>query len=452
MPNERDIDQAPPADIESEMTVIGSVLIKPDVLDALGFLREEDFHGAGHGIIYRRLCEMHAHGEPIEARSVLARLRAAGELEGIGGPAHLYECLQAAPHAHNAAYHARRIVRAAQHRGLIGVSLDMLRDAQQGYEDPRAIIERAERVIGEMEVGRNTDGPVPISEVVTDVLAMVERMQDRAYHLGVPTGLRTFDEEIGGLFNSELTILAARTSAGKTALACQIACEVAASGRLVYYASLEMPASTLVLRQACAISGVSLHRLRSRRMTDEECAALIRGLGQVAGGKLVLHDRPRMGVADVARSSRRLGKDALALIVVDYLQLLYVPPSKAQRYEKVGQLMHDLKALAGECGAPVLVLCQLSRAAEEEAEPELRHLRESGDIEQDADMVLMIHRPRKGLTEVDQRGKPVPGGLYWDADLLLRKNRNGPTGRFRLSWDPGRTLVNCWGDTAIRSF
>ena len=242
----------------------------------------------------------------------------------------------------------------------------------------------------------------------------------------MPTGLQAFDLHYGGLFRGELIILAARTAVGKTSLAAQIATYNALAGRLVYFASCEMSASELVLRAACGQAGVSLQAIRSGRATDAEHGRVEEALSELSAAALMIDDRPELSVASIRRETRRLARKGLALITVDYLQLLMPADRKLQRYEQIGQMTAGLKALARELDVPVLVLGQLSRAAEVADEPRLCHLRESGSIEQDADVVLLLHRPEDAL-EAD--------GDRWDADLIIAKNRNGPSGRVKLDWD-----------------
>jgi replicative DNA helicase len=244
-------------------------------------------------------------------------------------------------------------------------------------------------------------------------------------------GLETFDDAVGGIFAGELVVLAARPSIGKTALAIQVSRHVASKGRLVYFASLEMDSTQFALRLVCASAGVPMASVRAGELGDGDVRAVGEAARSFGDVRIVIHDQPGLCVHEIRRACRRLAPKGLGLIVVDYLQRVTPEDRRADRHLQIGQITWALKALALELKVPVLVLSQLGRAAEERnrktgmvIEPRLSHLKESGDIEQDADMVLLLHR--------QQRAK--------EAELILAKNRQGEQGKFHLTFDAARTL------------
>jgi replicative DNA helicase len=245
------------------------------------------------------------------------------------------------------------------------------------------------------------------------------------------TGLSKLDESTGGLFPGELVVLAARPSVGKTSLACQIAHHVA-TRRLVYFASLEMGDRELTTKLICSLGGVSSKRVRTGKLEQRDLQALIQGGNELSQAKLLIHDRASLSVQDIARACRNLAKQGLAFAVADYLGLIAVPDRRGKRYEQVGEIVKGLKAIARELRIPVLVLCQLNRATESTGKPQrprLHNLRESGDIEQTADVVLLLHRE-----EPDRPGERVTKTL-----LDVAKNRNSETGGLWLEWNAERT-------------
>ena len=271
-------------------------------------------------------------------------------------------------------------------------------------------------------------------------------MVERGCGAGLLIGIDQFDTEIGGLFPSELSILAARTSAGKTALAMQIAERIAASGRLVYLASLEMSPASLAMRSLCGMAGVDGLQLRTGRLNPDEAKRLAVAANQYAARALRIDRRPGLRVFDVFRTARRLMRDGLALVIVDYLQLLTPDNERDNRERQVAKMTFSLKAMARELKIPVLVLSQLNRQTEQQDRPGLVNLRESGAIEQDADMVLFIHRPRDGIVD---RVKNSVNKLEdirrpWPAELILEKNRSGPTATYKLDWDARYTRFTSW--------
>ena len=426
------LDRVPPCDPDAERWVIGSILLRPAVLDELRFLRAEDFYAAHHATMFATLVAMRDNGEPMEVELFTRRLQAAGQFEGVGGLAAIAEIAQGVPVSQHAAHYARIVARKAQYRRMIHTATDLLRDSYAETEPVEDILARAESALLEITTGRYQGAPVDLHEAVVEATIRMEELQDRTKDIGRMTGLLDFDELYGGLFPKELTILAARTGIGKTALATQIAMHNASKGRLVYFVSLEMSREELATRLLCRQAEVNSRDIRAGRLSAQDRAAIVEASQVVASAKLKIHDRPGMTMADIRREARRLAKKGLALVVVDYLQLVIPADRKVPREQQVAAMTRDLKQAAKELDVPILCLCQLNRQADGER-PRLAHLRESGAIEQDADMVVFLyqHKPSDGLRDDH------------NAVLEVAKHRAGEPKCLRLFWHGPTTSFSC---------
>jgi replicative DNA helicase len=437
------LDLLPPQNLEAERCVLGSILLDSRCLDDVAaIVRPEDFYAEANQRLYGHLLAMHDRGRPIDTVLLTSALRAAGDLEVVGGMAYLAEIGLAVPTAAHAAYYAKLVAEAAKLRSVIHAATEMLRNAYAPGATSDALVAEAEKVLGTIKTGLASNAPVSAQDAVIEAIEYLTAIHERGQHAGRTTGLTRFDADIGGLFGGELVILAARPGIGKTALATQTAYHLAQRGKAVYFASLEMSRVELMLRIACGLANVSNQAIRTGRVADDETTALSDAMREVATSRLWIHDSPQLSAADIRRASRRL--DGLAMIVVDYLQLVAPPDRRVQRYEQVGQTTRALKAMARELGVPVLVLCQLNREAEKLDRPTLSNLRESGSIEQDADVVTFLHRPPKPIEHDGQK---------WDAEWIVAKNRNGPSNRtYRLTWHPEQTRYECWAPDGYPEF
>lgn len=425
------LDRLPPSDTEAEKHILGSILLKPSVLDDIGGkLAPDDFYSDQYRTLYGHLRTMHDEDRRIDVSLLRARLQQAGDLEAIGGVATIAEVAATVPVASNAAHYAALVVRASQHRRLIAAATETLRDAYAAQEDPAEILNRAEAALIGIETGDGSGEPVTAWDATSDAMSRIDLIHKRGESAGVMTGLFEYDRNMGGLFAGEFIVLAARPGIGKSALALQIAHHVASRGKLVYFVSLEMATVELLTRLLCSLGGVSGRRVRTANLTDQDMAAIAEVAGEVALKTLVFHDRSNLGVYDIRRASRRL-KD-VALIVVDYVQLIRPENPRDPRQEQVAKMSRTLKALARDLNVPVLCVAQLNREADKDGRPRMRHLKESGALEQDADVVLLLHRPDvpAGESDLDEKYRPM---------LIIDKNRNGQTAAIRLEWIPHLT-------------
>jgi replicative DNA helicase len=433
------LDRLPPQNLDAERCVLGSILLLPTVLDELGaVVRPQDFYADANHKLFAHLQEMHDTGRRIDAALLKARLQDRGDWEAIGGAAYIAEVTTAVPTACHAVHYAAIVAKAARRRALIAVGTEILRDGYAATEEPEILVDRAESLLAAIPAGEPEGEPVDVSQAAYEALQRLDDARNRQHSAGLMLGLPDVDDEIGGLFPGELTILAARPGVGKTSFALQVAYYAAAAGRRVLFASLEMSRVELTTRMACAQGGVSSHRVRCGKITAAESTALANAMNAVAATAMTIYDRPGLTVAAIRRAARRQARRGLALIVVDYLQLLTPPDRRVQRHEQVGAITAALKSLARELDLPVLCLCQLNREAEKLDRPGLANLRESGSIEQDADVVMFLCRPEKGFTTGTDRG-PTDN---WDAELIVAKNRNGECGKFQLDWQADATSFN----------
>ena len=420
------LDRLPPADIAAELAVSGSILADPSVLDELDGLKPEHFYADAHRRLFAAYLELRDKRVGLDVVTLASHLKATGQLEAVGGMAALAEIAQAVPYAYHAAHYASQVRAAWARREVVQSCLDTLRDAWDPTIDVQTGVSALEARLTRIEFGESDDAPKPVSELIHKALERIDEICQTQRGCGVMTGFAEFDEKVGGLFPGQLHVLAARPSMGKTALATNIAEHVSGLGKPVYFASLEMSDLDLLFRMLCGRAGVQNHFVRSGRLEGDTAHRLGEAARHVGQLPVVIHDRPRLSVSDIRRATRRLVRDGLGLIIVDYLGKLTAENPRDDRYLQIGRMTSDLKALARELSVPVLLLCQLSRAAEN-VEPRLDHLRESGDIEQDADVVMLLYRKdRQAATVLD-----------------VAKNRNGDTGAFALHFDAARTRFSC---------
>jgi replicative DNA helicase len=396
------LDRQPPRSIEAERAVIGSLLLLPEACDEVALVvRPEDFYDGAHRSIFTHMLALHEGGRQIDPTLLSQLLRDAGQYESMGGAAFLLELSQEVATAAHAEHYARIVRDKAVLRSLIHASTDIIQEAYETGVNAREMLARAEERVFRILDSKGDTQVRPIRDVLHESLARIDaRMQHAHTYGGLETGFIDFDELTGGLHDSELVILAARPSMGKTALALNMAEHISIDehgpGKAVLLVSLEMSALELGDRLLCSRARVNSHRLRNGQLNAEE--------------------------------SRRLIQTAAD---VDYLQLIEPDNPRDPRQEQVARISRRLKGLARELSVPVLCLAQLNRQVEasRESRPQLSHLRESGAIEQDADVVAFVHREEFYQNNEEDRER-----LKGQADLLIRKQRNGPIGDIKLTW------------------
>lgn len=426
--------RVPPHSADAERAVLGSVLLDPRTLDDVAtILVADDFYVDAHRRIFHHMLEMHAANRTIDLMLLVEELRRHGEYEAVGGAAYLAEIAQAVAVASHAVYYAEIVRNHAVVRALIQAGTDIVRDAFDLTLEPRDIINRAEERIFAVRDRRSPNDVVPIGDVLFEAFQMIDRrMQGEA--TGVPTGFTDLDKLTGGLHDSELIILAARPSMGKTALATNIAEYVAVNaGLTTLFVSLEMSRLELMQRMLCSRGRINGHKFRSGFLSGEDREQLMRAAGELSRGRLFIDDSPSRTVTEIAAVARRLKRrEDLRLIVIDYLQLIEPDNPKDPRQEQVAKITRRLKTLARELKIPILCLAQLNRQTEvvKDNRPRLSHLRESGAIEQDADVVMFVHREEYYHPREEAQAR----GLCGLAEIIVAKQRNGPVGDVKLTW------------------
>ncbi|MBX7072857.1 MAG: replicative DNA helicase [Pirellulales bacterium] len=433
------LDRLPPHNLEAEKGVIGSLLIDPVLCDDVVMeVQSDDFYSDANRKLFEHVVAIHEQGKRVDALLLIDRLKQANELDYIGGMAYLYELTQV-PTAANAVYYARIVADKATLRSLIHASTEILREAYDPTDEPRNLLNRAEEKIFAIHDQKGGGEVKPMQDVLIEAFDHIDKRLEHGRATGVPSHYADLDEMTGGLHESELVILAARPSMGKTAFATNIAEHVALKEKKpVLFVSLEMARLELAQRMLCSHGRIDSRKFRSGFISAAERGQLVAASAELSEAPLYIDDSPSRNVTEIAATGRRLKRrNGLSLIVIDYLQLIEPDNQKDQRQEQVAKIARRLKGLARELKVPVLCLAQLNRQAEtsKENRPRLSHLRESGAIEQDADVVMFVHREEYYAT----RDELEPGGskehLKGLAEIIVAKQRNGPIGDVKLNWE-----------------
>lgn len=427
------VDRELPSSPEAERGVIGSILLLPSVLDdVMSVVRPEDFHSPANATLYNRLLAMHKASERIDPMLLVDQLKNNGEFTPIGGMPYLATVIESVVNATHATYYATIVSSKAQARNAIA-SLATAQDALYAGEKPTDVLAALEKKMATIEDSGVSSRAVTwhdATQVATDkIVASEER------GTGLATTLDGYDEKIGGVFGGELIVLAARPGCGKTSMAVQVATGAARQGVSVLIISLEMSATELVMRQIAGDAEVDSRDIRACAMTNEEKRRLLEMGYEQRDLPIRVLDLPRCSTADIRREAKLAKRihEGLGLVVVDYAGLVTPDDPKIKRNEQFGQITRDMKALARELDVPVLLLAQLSRKSEESksGRPMLSHLKDSGDLEQDADVVWFVHRP--------ELSRPDDPDLRGKVELIVAKNRNGPVTDIEMLFDAKRT-------------
>lgn len=431
--------RVPPQNIEAEKALLGSILIKSEAIHEIADLIDPSaFYVERHVLIYKAMRELASRGKPIDAISLSNKLREKEQLEKCGGASFLTELTQVVPSAANSQHYAEVVLKKFICRNLITAAE---RISEIGYEEEDEIeelIDKAEKLLFEVTTHDRTSKVTEIGDELEGAFERLEKLQSTGSDLrGIPTGFSSLDGKLSGLQPSDLVILAARPSMGKTSLALDIARQTALkhdTGVCIF--SLEMSSQQLVDRMLAAESRVDSWKLRTGKVrSDEDFSKLRDALGRLSDASIYIDDEPGATILKMRSTARKLKREGkLDLIIVDYLQLM-LPSGRAKNSDslvfQVTEISRSLKILAREMNVPVLALSQLSRAVEQRGgKPRLSDLRDSGSIEQDADVVMFIHREDRYNDETDTPNI---------AEIMIEKHRNGPIGRVELYFDERRT-------------
>jgi replicative DNA helicase len=422
-------------DDRPEQAALGGLIRFPEKLDEVAlFLRPEHFRRDAHLRIYRALRQLREANKPVESGSLATQLQENGELADIGGYAYLGVLLEQGPTAEGAVYHARIVHERARRRVLHATLKELFEEVERGLRPAAELAEEAQNRILAINALGATGGPVRLDKALDHYFdELDERLRGGNRQAGLNSGFPDLDRLTGGFNDGELTILAARTSVGKTSMAMQMARNAALLGQTVLFVSLEMSQSELTQRLLCGLTGVDGRRLRIGRPSTDDTDRLMEAWEQCRQAPLYIADAPSQRMTQIEATARRLkAQEKLRLLVLDYAQLVEPEDRKIPRHEQVSQVSRRLKQLAKELDIPILALAQLNREAAASDRPRLYHLKESGSLEQDADTVLLLHRPDddENIVEVD-----------------VAKNRNGPTGSVKLVFDKSTTTFkSCAAD------
>jgi replicative DNA helicase len=424
-------DHLPPQNLEAERCVLGGVLMDNEVLhDIAQFLTPEDFYRDAHQTIFRAVSELYDQGKAIDAVTLADELTRKDQYKLIGGDEMLLEIANSVPHAANVKYHAEIVRQKSISRQLIQSATDIIRDGYSNLFTAQQLLESAEQKIFTIAEDQIRGETHEIKQVLEKAMNLISKRAEEKHPVsGVASGFHDLDDFTNGFHSDQLIIVAARPSMGKTALMLNICDHAAINLRVpVLVVSLEMGNLEIGERLLCARSRVDGHKLRTGHGLDyRELNKLAKAYHEMEGTPIFIDDTPARNMLQVTAMARRLRlRQDLGLIVVDYIQLIDAEESRDSRQEQIAKISRRLKTLARELHVPVIALSQLNRAVEsrEDRRPRMADLRESGAIEQDADMVLLLHRPEY----YDPNDQP---GI---AEVIVAKNRNGPTGSVKLTF------------------
>ncbi len=423
-------DRVPPQNLEAEQAVLGAILLEAEALiTAMEHLRAEDFYSVAHQRIYDAIIELNEDNKPLDLVTLMSRLQDQGELEEIGGVSYLAKLSGAVPTAANVEYYAQIVAEKAMLRRLIRTATQIVSNGYAEGEDIGALLNDAEQRILELSNRRAAHGFISIRDVLMEVFEKVEHLYNHKGGVtGIPSGFPDLDKMTSGFQRSDLIIVAARPSVGKTAFALNIAQNVAVrASETVAIFSLEMSAAQLVQRMICAESNVDAGRMRTGFLEGDDWEKLSMAIGSLSEAQVFIDDTPGITVADIRAKCRRLKKEkGLGMILIDYLQLIQGRGKAGEnRQQEVSEISRTLKQIARELEVPVIALSQLSRGVEQRQDkrPMMSDLRESGSIEQDADIVSFLYRDDYYDKETEKKNI---------IEIIIAKQRNGPVGTVEL--------------------
>ncbi len=425
------LDKVPPHNIDAEQSVLGSLMLSQEaVLKAIEIVKANDFYKEAHGVIYDVILALVDKGEPIDIITVSEELMQRGMLEKIGGAAYIASLAEAVPTSANIEYYAKIVEEKAVLRNLIEMSSKIKALSFSWEDEPGQLIDQAEKMIFELAQKKNSQGFTSMHDILMETFERIEYLYSQKGDVtGVPTGFKDLDKITSGFQPSDLIIVAARPAMGKTALCLNIAQNAAIKYNIpVAIFSLEMSKDQLVQRMLCSEAMIDQHKLRTGQLTEADWPRLSKAVGPLSKAPIFIDDTVGITMMEMRAKTRRLKSEkGLGMIIIDYLQLMEGSKKSESRQQEISQISRSLKALARELSVPIIALSQLSRAVEATADkkPNLSHLRESGAIEQDADIVSFIFREEYYNPESEKKGV---------AEIIIAKHRNGPVGSVELGF------------------
>jgi len=423
------IDRVPPQNIDAERSTLGSMLLEKEAIEkGTEVLKPEDFYREAHRVIFEVITHLSNKGEPIDIITVSEELTRRNMLDKVGGIPYLTALANAVPTAANVEYYAKIVAEKSLLRSIISVATNIVGMGYEGAEEVNVILDEAEKQIFQVTQRRNTKGFVSLRNILIETFERIEKLyESKGGVTGLPTGFTDFNRLTAGLQPSDLIILAARPSMGKTTFALNIAQSASVELKIpVVVFSLEMSKEQLALKLLCSEAGVDNQRIRTGTLMDTDWPRLSHALGSLSEASMFIDDTPGISALDIRARARRIkAEHGLGLIVIDYLQLMQGKARSENRQQEVSEISRTLKSLARELNVPVVALSQLSRAVEQRTDkrPNLSDLRESGSLEQDADLVAFLYREDYYNPDTDKKNI---------TELIIAKQRNGPVGTVEL--------------------
>src|SRR5580693_3075531 len=423
-PRNDDFERTPPHDVAAEQCVLGGMLLSKDAIsDVIETLRPTDHYRPAHQLIHEAILDLYSRGEPADAIMVANELTRRAEITRVGGAPYLHTLISSVPTAANAGYYARIVRERAILRRLVEAGTRIVQLGYMGDSDADDLVDRAQAEVYAVTDRRIAEDYHPLSEIMPAALEEIEAIGAHGGGIsGVPTGFADLDSLTNGLHPGQMIVVAARPAVGKSALALDFARSATIRhGLPTVVFSLEMGRNEITMRLLSAEARVPMHIMRTGQMSDEDWGRLAKRMSEVADAPLFIDDSPNMSLMEIRAKCRRLKqRHDLKLVIIDYLQLMSSPKKTESRQQEVSEMSRSLKLLAKELQVPVVALSQLNRGPEQrqDKKPMLSDLRESGSIEQDADVVILLHRE-----DAYERESPRAG----EADLIVAKHRNGPT-------------------------
>ncbi len=421
---EGDFERTPPHDLAAEQCVLGGMLMSKDAIsDVMEVIRPADHYRPAHQVVHEAILELYGRGEPVDPVTVSDLLAKRGELARVGGGAYLHTLIASVPTAANAGYYARIVRERAILRRLVEVGTRIVQLGYAGDGDADELVDRAQAEIYGVTERRVAEDFLPLSEIMPGALDEIEAIGTRGGVMtGVPTGFADLDTLTNGLHPGQMVVIAARPAIGKSTLALDLARAAAIKHRLATVMfSLEMSRNEITMRLLSAEARVPLQAMRTGQLGEDDWTRLARRMSEVVDAPLFIDDSPNMSMMEIRAKCRRLKqRHDLRMVIVDYLQLMTSPRRVENRQQEVSEMSRSLKLLAKEVDVPVVAISQLNRGPEQrnDKRPLLSDLRESGSIEQDSDVVILLHRE-----DAYERESPRAG----EADMIIAKHRNGPT-------------------------
>ncbi len=432
MPVSASMHRLPPQNIEAEQCVLGSILLRQGAIDKIAdLLKPDDFYKPTHQSIYGAMLSLFQKSEPLDIITITNCLKDGHKLDEVGGPAYLSGLTDIVPVSANIAYYAKIVRDKSILRQLIQTSSEIAGRCYEEQEDIELLLDSVEQTVFDISSAKSNQAFSPMSEIIKKTFENVEKLSERREMItGVPSGYDEFDRITAGLQSSDLIIIAGRPSMGKTAFAMNIVQNAAMLGKVpAAVFSLEMAKEQLAMRMLCSISRVDSSRLRTGHLNDHDWPKLVRATGMLAKAPIFIDDTPAISVLEMRAKTRRLKSEFdIGLVVVDYLQLMRGRNTDS-REQEISEISRSLKAMAKELHIPVIALSQLNRSLESRTDkrPMLSDLRESGAIEQDADVICFIYRDEVYNKSPDNPRRGI-------AEVIIGKQRNGPTGTLDLAF------------------